>query len=187
MQNLRLDLAAQLLLETADLHVVRIAVDEVGQIEIAGGDVHRRADEAAQLASGLIRLIAQRPQKLTDVRRVVGHLPGRIDLNENPQAVAGADVLQAGRRGPQAQIDRYARFDGRGQLPRQPRRGQDPHGIAQAADHHSLVGRHHDDAFGDEGDQDNEGGDGHAQHEAATGLLGLFGVQVAEVQIKVVR
>ena len=185
LQHLARDLAAQLLFEAVDMHVTLVAVDQVGEVEVAGGDMHRRADEAAQLPRRLVRLVAHGAQELADVLRIARHAPGGVGLHQHAQAVASADVLQAGGGGVQAKVDRHGGLDRRRQLPSEARFGDHSHGIAQAGDHDGLVGGHHDHALGDDGDDHDHRGDGDADRHAV-GAVGRL-VLVGQVGIEVVR
>ena len=129
----------------------RIGVDEVGEVEAAGGDLQRRPDEAAQLPGRLVRIVAHGADELADPVGVGRHLPGDIGLHQNAQPVACADILQPGGRGAQAQIDRDRALHRCGQLPGQARFAQHPDRSAELGDHHRLARTDHDRRGGEAG------------------------------------
>ena len=137
------DLGQQTLLELGQLAARRVGVDEIGEVEAAGGHLQGRADQAAQLTRCLIRIVAHGSDELPDVGRIVRHLPGDIGLHQHPQPVLGADILQPGGCGPQPQIDRDDALERRRQFPGQARPRQHARQVAETGDDRSLAGAHH--------------------------------------------
>ena len=77
-------------------------------------------------------------EKPDDGLGLVRHLPGEISAHQDAQPVSCADVLQAGRRRAQPQIDRGHALHRRRQFPREARNGQHAQRIAELGDHHRL-------------------------------------------------
>ncbi|CAD9224748.1 hypothetical protein BCEN4_440057 [Burkholderia cenocepacia] len=165
--KLRVDLPAQRVLEFADLHLSRIGVHERREIVRGGCRLQRGTDERANLSRRFIRLVADRAHETADVARIGWHAPRDVGLDDDAQAIAGADVLQAARRRMQAQVDGRHRIDRRGQAPREPRFEQHAHGSPESRDHRCLAGTHLHEARDDQRDEHAQHRDGHAQAECA--------------------
>ncbi len=116
-----------------------ISVHQAGEIEAAGGDFESRAGKASQLLGGDSRLITNRTQKLPDMLRIIGNLPGDIGLHENAQTIFGANVMQSAGCGPKAQIDRYRAVDWRRQFERQSGAHDHPDRVAKARNDDGLT------------------------------------------------
>ena len=134
------EVGLQRLLEVRQARPCGIGVDEIGQIEVARGDLQRGPHEAAKLAGDIVRIAAPGAQELRDMRRVVVDLPGEIGLHQDAQPVPRADVLQAAGGRPQPQVDRDRSLDRRGDLPGEARRGQYADRLAELGDDDRLAG-----------------------------------------------
>ena len=129
------------------------------QLEAAGRGLECRADESADLSRRFIRLVLHRAHEPLHAGRIGLDLPGDIGLDDDPQAITGAGVLQAAGGGAQSQIDWNRRLERCRQPPGQARRQQHAGRIAEAGDHGRLAGAHLHQARGGDGEGDQHSGD----------------------------
>ena len=122
------ELGLQAGFESRQLHLRRIGVHQIGEVDAAGGDLERGPGETAELAGGFVGIVAHGADELFDVGRVVRNLPGDEGLHEDAQAIPGADILQAGGGGAQAQIHRDGGFNRGGNFPGEAGLADDAHG-----------------------------------------------------------
>ncbi|MNI57770.1 hypothetical protein D3C73_1128540 [compost metagenome] len=135
-----IDLLAQLRFEIGDTHLTGIGVHQVGQIETAGGGFQCGSDKGTNLPRSFVRLVLHRAHETLHIVRIPLDLPRHVSLDDDAQAIAGADVLQPAGGGAQPQIDRDRRFERRRPTPAQAGGQQHPRRIAKAGDHRGLAG-----------------------------------------------
>ena len=163
------ELGLQAGFESRQLHLRRIGVHQIGEVDAAGGDLERGPGEAAELAGGFVGIVAHGADELFDVGRVVRDLPGDEGLHEDAQAIPGADILQAGRGGAQAQIHRDGGFNRGGNFPGEAGLANDAHGAAEFGDDHGGAGADHDGGGGEHRAGEDQRGDAEAERQAGGG------------------